>query len=287
MSQQKKNIFLDGSLFNHRWFDKMRPLFQLAYIILWLETNNIGIWNPNFRLLNFKLKEVLDQEAFLEEVNSEKVRIEVLGPNRWWLREYLPFQVKTLTPKHPAHISYIEQLHGEGLLIRYAVEEPDSVNFEEVYKLEGWAQVGEKNEKEKKRATYLNLQNKGLVRPLKESCEAQRRASEGYKEKETDKDKDKEKDNREESGQGHPPTKLVKDIADEICRYPGESKQELYTDIQQLAHDLRERTDCENPLDLIKTTLSGLLEFNTKSEVDINFLRREVIETYTTNKNGH
>jgi hypothetical protein len=194
MSQQRKQIFLDASLWSHRWFDDMPIEHQMAYIILWAESDNVGVWKPHFRELNFKLKESIDPEAFLSNINKDQKRIEVLENGDWWLIEYLPLQVSTLTPNNRPHVSYIEDLRAHGLLSRYAKENPDNVKFEVIQELSNWDDIENFEEKKRAKAAFQYLKKKGLVRPLQEACKTLARGIQDSKEKDKEKEKDQEKD---------------------------------------------------------------------------------------------
>ena len=194
MSQQKKQLFLDAALWNYRWFDDLPMEFQMTYLILWAESDNVGIWKPHYRKLEYKLKQKIDPGLFLQQVNSLSNRIEVLPNGDWWILDYLPLQVKTLTPTNRPHVSYIDILHSHGLLLRYAKENPDNVKFEVVEEIIEWEKIEDHDKKKKARSDYKYLDKKGLLRPLKETCEMLDKGLEGSKEKEQEKDQVQDKD---------------------------------------------------------------------------------------------
>lgn len=194
MSQQRKQVFLDISLWSHKWFDDLPIEYQMAYLILWSESDNVGVWKPHFRELNFKLKQEIDPKDFLEHVNSHSKRIEILDNNDWWLIGYLPLQVRTLTPNNRPHVSYIEDLRSHGLLTRYAIENPGNVKFEVIYELEDYENIQDFDQKKKAKAAYQYLDSKGLIQPLQEACKTLARLCQDSKEKDQEKDQEQGKD---------------------------------------------------------------------------------------------
>lgn len=201
MSQQRKNIFIDGSLWSYQWFDDMLIEYQMAYLILWCESDNIGVWRPHFRELNFKLKQEIDPEAFLQAINSDAKRIEVLDNSDWWLIDYLPLQVRTLTPNNRPHVSYIEDLRSHGLLTRYAKENPENVKFEVIEELEQWEQIKDFDKKKRAKSAWKYLDSKGLIRPLQEAYKTLARGWQDSKEKEEDKEQEEEEKKEQEKDQ--------------------------------------------------------------------------------------
>lgn len=208
MSQQRKQVFLDGSLWSHKWFDDLPIEYQMAYLILWAESDNVGVWVPHFRELNFRLKQEIDPQDFLQQVNSTSTRIEVLENGSWWLIEYLPLQVRTLTPNNRPHVSYIEDLRNHGLLTRYAMQNPENVKFEVIDELENHEEIEDFEEKRKSKSAFHYLKSKGLVRPLQEASESLARGWQGSKEKEKEKEKDQEQDEEKEEEQSLTPNYL-------------------------------------------------------------------------------
>ena len=200
MSQQKKNIFIDASLNSQPWFDDLPIEYQMAYSIhIWIDSNNIGVWKPHLRELYFKLKQEIDPDDFLEAVNSDSKHIEVLDSGDWWLIDYLPLQVRTLTPNNRPHVSYIEDLREHGLLTRYAKENPKNVKFEVIEELEDWENIDDFDKKKRAKSAYQYLDSKGLVRPLKEACKTLERGWQDSKEK--DKEQEQEKEQNKEKAQ--------------------------------------------------------------------------------------
>ena len=224
MSQQRKHVFVDISLWNHTWFDELPLVYQMAYLLLYAETDNVGVWKPHFRGLNFKLKEKIEPENFLEKVNASTDQIEVLDNGDWWLVNYLQVQVKTLTPNNPPHVSYIELLVSHDLLIRYAKDNPQYVNFGKIYEMEDYKSIKNDEKRLKAKKALLHLKKKRLVRPLKEACmslglfpedssETLARALEDSKDKEKEKasDKGEEKEQeKDEEMEKREETELVK-----------------------------------------------------------------------------
>lgn len=198
MSQQRKQVFLDISLWSHQWFDDLPIEYQMCYLLLWAGSDNVGVWRPHFRELDFKLKQSIDPDEFLAQINSDGNRIEVLDNGDWWLVDYLPLQVRTLTPNNRPHVSYIEELRSHGLLTRYAIRNPENVKFEVIYELEDWEEIESIDERNKARKAFLYLQKRGLVRPLQEACETLVRVWQGSKEKDKEEEQEQEEDKDQE-----------------------------------------------------------------------------------------
>ena len=140
--------------------------------------DNVGVYELNVRALKFHLKEEFNPDEFLEAINESKRRIEVLSNGSWWIKSYLPLQVKTLTPNNPPHVSYFEDLQSHGLLKKYVKENPDSVNLEVIFEMET-------SDKDNHKKMLHVLKSKTLLRPLQEAW---------YNSKEKEQEEEEEKD---------------------------------------------------------------------------------------------
>lgn len=200
MSQQSKNVFVDISLWSHKWFDELPLVYQMAYLLLYAETDNVGVWKPHFRALNFRLKERVDPDDFLKKINAYSTRIEKLENGDWWMINYLKLQVKNLTPNNPPHVSYIELLIKHGLLIRYARDNPQSVNYEKIYEMECYESIKDDEVRLKTKKSFLYLKKKRLIRPLKEACEALGLSSGKEHQRPSKDSKDKEQEKEADTG---------------------------------------------------------------------------------------
>jgi hypothetical protein len=285
MSQQKKNIFIDASLHSAKWFDDLPLEYQMTNILLWMLSDNIGVWKPHPRELHFKLKQDINLNDFQTKVNQEREVIRVLENGDWWLLDYLPLQVKTLTPNNRVHVSYIEALREKGLLSIYAEERPENVNFEVIFELENYKSI--KNEKEKRKAesAFQYLQSKGLVRPLKDSFKTLARVSQDSKEEEEEENKESDreegKDNRSEVGLGKgSPYYRSKSIADRLFTPPGESSDNLVSEINELAKEIETGLSIDEPFELIEAALQSLEEYYTIEDLTFEQLKKEIKDSY-------
>jgi len=115
--------FTDTTKYKNPW---MRSL-PLQYKVLWdymtCDCDNAGIWVPDFEITNIYLGTTpatsVTKEQALHLYNSDQERIVQLQNGRWWIRTFVEFQYRKLSPANPAHRPII------AALVKYGLATPD------------------------------------------------------------------------------------------------------------------------------------------------------------------
>jgi len=84
--------FTDTELWDEDWFIEMEKDDQLFWIFLKDACDHAGIWRPNIGKFKKLFNCNVDLNKFLNLINKDKKRIEVLKNGRWLLTGFIPFQ---------------------------------------------------------------------------------------------------------------------------------------------------------------------------------------------------
>lgn len=192
MSKTDKK-FYNINRWDQKFFMDLSPVQKLAWEYVNDKSDNIGVWEPNLKILQFHIGGELDVDNFFQMVNEGETRLIELPEGNWFVPAYVKFQYcksKPLKPTSPAHRSYLKDMESRGLLGYFIEEWPDvmstSANYREV--------LDEKELKKVPKAfqSFLDTFSERSNRLLKDP-------SENYKEKETEKEADTEEDTDKES----------------------------------------------------------------------------------------
>jgi len=134
---QSKKRFTETNLWDSAWFGELTKDHKLMWLYLNDKADNIGVWEPNFRLaefhtgINFKA----ERDPFLEAVNKDDKRIKVLENENWFLTGFVRFQYcsgKPLSSQSNAHNSYLKLMEKRNLWDWFCKNEPEVMPFEDV-----------------------------------------------------------------------------------------------------------------------------------------------------------
>lgn len=90
------------------WFTGLAPIDKLFWIFLLDNCDHAGIWQVNWPLVQFHIKDYV----FNEQVFNG--RIKQLNPEKWFIPKFIVFQYGELNPENRAHLSVICILKKEG-----------------------------------------------------------------------------------------------------------------------------------------------------------------------------
>lgn len=188
--------FYNINRWEQKFFMNLTPVQKLAWEYINDKSDNIGVWEPNLKVLQFHIGAEVDVKKLFQAVNSEKDRLLKLSNANWFLPHYVKFQYcqsNPLNPNNRAHRSYLKDMDDRGLLGWFCVHQPDvmatSLNYKE-----------ELNGKQldnipKPFKTFLDSLIERSSRGLKEVSE---RRIEKDKEKASDKEKELDTDQEQE-----------------------------------------------------------------------------------------
>lgn len=128
---QNKKRFKEIHLWEASWFMNLNKDQKLFWIYLNDRCDNIGVWDPNFKLAAFNLeiensKDFFDQ--FFIDINSDKDRIYKFSGGEWFIFDFVKFQYcqkKPLNPKSPPHKSYLLLMKKRDLWDWFCENQPE------------------------------------------------------------------------------------------------------------------------------------------------------------------
>lgn len=109
--------FTDTDKWEREWFMDLPDAYRLAYLYILDKCDQVGVWNPNERLLKF----------FVGDISLEKLReyldkrLYIMPNKKWWLTKFIDFQYGTLNEESLSKpiISYINLLKKHNLYEGY------------------------------------------------------------------------------------------------------------------------------------------------------------------------
>lgn len=203
MSKTHKK-FYNINRWEQRFFMNLSPVQKLAWEYVNDKSDNIGVWEPNLKVLTFHIGAELDVDNFFKAVNSDKDRLLKLPDGNWFIPDYVKFQYCQSNPLNPcnrAHRSYLKDMDSRGLLDWFIGNYPDVLKTAVRYKSE--LEPEDLDKIPKPFQSFLDTLIKGSNRGLKEFNESRI-------EKEQEKASDKEKEQATDNEQEPTPNSLVK-----------------------------------------------------------------------------
>lgn len=175
---QSKKRLTEINIWEAAWYMNLNVHEKLFERYLKHRCDNIGVWDPNFKLAAFHLDYQDDfqslADGFFKKINYDRERIKLLKTGEWFIIDFVRFQYcrkKNLKRGNPAHRSYLDLMMERGLWEWFCENQPDVMPTEDI------ANFNEINP--------VPTLKKGAKRGLKED-------SKGYKDKDTEKESDKE-----------------------------------------------------------------------------------------------
>lgn len=106
--------FTDTDIWKKEWFMNLKTAEKLAWFYIKDNCDNVGVWDPNFKLARFVIGAKVDWGNLISESNGNVV---VMENGKWWLVDFCTFQHPDLNPESKSKpiISYISTLKRHGL----------------------------------------------------------------------------------------------------------------------------------------------------------------------------
>lgn len=188
--------FYNINRWEQRFFMNLTPVQKLAWEYVNDRSDNIGVWQPNIRALEFHIGANLNVEAFFQAINNDEKRLLKLPDDNWFIPNYVKFQYcqsNPLNPNNRAHRSYLKDMDSRGLLEWFCIHQPEVMGTSLNYKKELNGKQLDNIPKPFK--TFLDNLIKRSSRGLKEFSENR---IEKDKEQAPEKDTEQEKDPAQE-----------------------------------------------------------------------------------------
>lgn len=147
--------FTDTSKWGDVWFSELSTEHKLIYIYILDNCDQVGVWQPNFKLAEFQLNIAPNWSLFKEKMTDK--RLFVMPNGNWWLVKFCTFQYGEIDEKSQSKTTqfYIKLLKKHTLWIPYT---------EGIY-------TPKEKEKEKDSVLYKNDNQQNLILPENEVIE--------------------------------------------------------------------------------------------------------------------
>ncbi len=108
--------FTDTMKWNEDWYLDLNLPQKLFWIYICDNCDHAGIFKPNKRMFEILIGDTIDVNLFLDVVNQDKTRIEILGNGRWYLTGFIRFQYGSiLNPNSRIHKSILKVLNNNDI----------------------------------------------------------------------------------------------------------------------------------------------------------------------------
>lgn len=105
----------DTTKWDKIWFRKLSPLYKCFWQYIIDRCNHAGVWEVDFETAEYYIGEKLDIEVIKKVFNKQY--IELNNKNRWFIKDYIPFQYGDLNKENRIYISIKNLLKKEGVEI--------------------------------------------------------------------------------------------------------------------------------------------------------------------------
>lgn len=117
--------FTDTNTLRDPWVRQLSLDSKLVYWYLKENCDAAGVWEPDFKLVNFTFERDIDwpqaKEQLTASFNGDHPRVEILGNGKWYLTRFVIFQNGKLSEECFPHRKVIELLGKHGLLNHWSI----------------------------------------------------------------------------------------------------------------------------------------------------------------------
>ena len=115
-----KKRFRNKFIWEAKWYMDLSPAEKLLWEYIYDHCDNIGVWEPNFKLAEFHVGLEFDEVLFLKKANQDRERLIILGDGNWFFPDFTKFQYAdgkkgVLSPNNASHKSYLKLMIKRGL----------------------------------------------------------------------------------------------------------------------------------------------------------------------------
>lgn len=186
----------DTNIWDEDWFIKLPWHHQRLFLFVKDKCDCAGIWKVNLKSYELLFETQVNQDDFLQKVNSDcdprgTQRLIRLDANRWLLTGFISFQYgNTLNPKNQAHKGAIRRILENGIPTRLlkGINNPQVFDIKYVAKDKSILTLESEATEDKNHIDYQQVNEIEPLFNIEGPSKALQRPSEGLK----DKDKDKE-----------------------------------------------------------------------------------------------
>jgi hypothetical protein len=107
--------FTDTAKWKKEFIKGLSAKHKLLWFYILDDCDHAGIWEVDFEVASLRIGEDLSYQESFEAVGSQ---IEVIGKNRWWIRDFVSFQYGTLTEKNKMHAPVMAVLNKYNLSLK-------------------------------------------------------------------------------------------------------------------------------------------------------------------------
>ena len=86
-------------MWRERWYRELPLGDKLLWRFVCDNCDNAGVWSKDIALASFYIGISIDESKFLALINAEKTRIKEIDPTKWFIVDFVTFQIGKLTGK--------------------------------------------------------------------------------------------------------------------------------------------------------------------------------------------
>jgi hypothetical protein len=110
--------FRDTEIWSEDWYISLESKYMLFWDYICDKCDYAGIIRPNKTLFEKVTGLKIDLDEFIQSVNTDKVRVEILGNGKWFLTGFIPFQYGAVLRNSNMHKNIIRQLENNEVLYK-------------------------------------------------------------------------------------------------------------------------------------------------------------------------
>ena len=110
--------FRDTEIWSEDWYISLESKYMLFWDYICDKCDYAGIIRPNKTLFEKVTGLKIDLDEFIQSVNTDKVRVEILSNGKWFLTGFIPFQYGAVLRNSNMHKNIIRQLENNEVLYK-------------------------------------------------------------------------------------------------------------------------------------------------------------------------
>lgn len=106
--------FTDTNKWEDEWYFNLSPVHKVLWQFICDKCDSAGVWKASQSVASMAMGQPVDIAEALKAFDG---RIQVLGPEKWWIKKFVQFQYGRLSVDCNPHKSIIKVLNGHGISI--------------------------------------------------------------------------------------------------------------------------------------------------------------------------